>query len=148
MKAIFLCEKSDKIFRVFDEKTRARLKALTGIEERVYTKAELLQDPASFAEVETVFSTWNMPVMTEEEIKTCLPSLKCLFYGAGTVQKFARPFLACGVKVFSAWAANAVPVAEYTVAQIILANKGYFLTNRLYQRQMRKEAKVAFAGFS
>lgn len=146
MKAIFLCEKSDKIFRVFDEKTRARLKALTGIEERVYTKAELLQDPASFAEVETVFSTWNMPVMTEEEIKTCLPSLKCLFYGAGTVQKFARPFLARGVKVFSAWAANAVPVAEYTVAQIILANKGYFLTNRLYQKQMRKEAKVAFAG--
>ena len=68
MKAIFLCEKSDKIFRVFDEEIRARLKALTGIEERVYTKAELLQDPASFSEVETVFSTWNMPVMTEEEI--------------------------------------------------------------------------------
>ena len=146
MKAIFLCEKSDKIFRVFDEEIRARLKALTGIEERVYTKAELLQDPASFSEVETVFSTWNMPVMTEEEIKTCLPSLKCLFYGAGSVQKFARPFLACGVKVFSAWAANAVPVAEYTVAQIILANKGYFLTNRLYQKQLRKEAKAAFAG--
>ena len=28
--------------------------------------------------------------------------------------------------VFSAWAANAVPVAEYTLAQIILANKGFF----------------------
>ena len=31
---------------------------------------------------------------------------------AGTVQAFARPFLARGVQVFSAWAANAVPVAE------------------------------------
>lgn len=146
MKTIFLCEKSDKIFRVFDEETRKELNALTGIENRIYTKAELLADPAGFAEVETVFSTWGMPVMTEEEIKTCLPSLKAVFYGAGTVQKFARPFLTCGVKVFSAWAANAVPVAEYTVAQIILANKGYFLTNRLYQKQMRKEAKAAFAG--
>jgi len=51
-----------------------------------------------------------------------------VFYGAGTVQAFARPFLNCGVKVFSAWAANAVPVAEYTVAQIVLANKGFFRT--------------------
>ena len=29
-----------------------------------------------------------------------------------------------GVTVVSAWAANAVPVAEYTLAQILLANKG------------------------
>jgi len=70
--------------------------------------------------------------------------LKCVFYGAGTVQSFARPFLNCGVKVFSAWAANAVPVAEFTVAQIILANKGYFLTNRLYHAQGRRSADAAF----
>jgi len=70
--------------------------------------------------------------------------LKCVFYGAGTVQSFARPFLNCGVKVFSAWAANAVPVAEFTVAQIILANKGYFLTNRLYHAEGRRSASAAF----
>ena len=85
-----------------------------------------------------------MPEFTEDEIKLCFPSLKCVFYGAGSVQKFARPFLACGVKVFSAWAANAVPVAEFTVAQIILANKGYFLTNRLYHAEGRKSAGAAF----
>ena len=45
---------------------------------------------------------------------------------AGSVQYFARPFLNLGIKVFSAWAAKAVPVAEYTVAQIILAGKGFF----------------------
>ena len=145
-KVIFLCEKSDKIFRVFDGATRNELRALTGIEEKIYQKADVLENPAAFAAVETIFSTWGMPAFTEEEIRACFPSLKCVFYGAGTVQKFARPFLACGVKVFSAWAANAVPVAEMTVAQIILANKGYFLTNRLYQKQLRKEAKTAFAG--
>jgi phosphoglycerate dehydrogenase-like enzyme len=67
-----------------------------------------------------------------------------LFYGAGSVQQFARPFLACGVKVFSAWAANAVPVAEMTVAQIVLAGKGYFLTNRLYKEEGRRAAVSAF----
>jgi len=63
-----------------------------------------------------------MPEFTEDEIKTYLPNLKAIFYGAGSVQSFARPFLNCGVRIFSAWAANAIPVAEFTVAQIILAN--------------------------
>jgi phosphoglycerate dehydrogenase-like enzyme len=72
-----------------------------------------------------------MSVLSEEEIRAAFPSLKCVFYGAGTVQTFARPFLKCGVKVFSAWVANAVPVAEYTVSQILLANKGFFTTSRL-----------------
>jgi phosphoglycerate dehydrogenase-like enzyme len=84
-----------------------------------------------------------MPVLTEDEIKACLPRLKCLFYGAGTVRKFARPFLNCGVKVFSAWAANAVPVAEMTVAEIILANKGFFLTSRLFHADGKRVARDA-----
>ena len=42
-----------------------------------------------------------------------------------SVQSFARPYLRRGIRVFSAWAANAIPVAEYTTAQILLANKGF-----------------------
>jgi phosphoglycerate dehydrogenase-like enzyme len=52
--------------------------------------------------------------------------LEAVFYGAGSVRSFAKPFLEAGVKVISAWGANAIPVAEYTVAQILLANKGFF----------------------
>ena len=144
MRAIFLCEKKDKIFRVYDTETFFELQKLTNIEKKIYTKADVLFAPTLFSKVEFVFSTWGMPCFTEEEIKNCFPSLKCVFYGAGTVQSFARPFLNCGVKVFSAWAANAVPVAEFTVAQIILANKGYFLTNRLYHTKGSNAAKDAF----
>lgn len=139
MKAIFLCEKPDKIFSVFTDKTVGELQKLTNIEKKIYSKADVARDPALFSDVDIIFSTWGMPEFTEDEIKLCFPSLKCVFYGAGTVQSFARPFLNCGVKVFSAWAANAVPVAEFTVAQIILANKGYFLTNRLYHVEGRKK---------
>ena len=42
------------------------------------------------------------------------------------MQAFARPFLSCGVRVFSAWQANAVPVIEYATSQILLASKGFF----------------------
>jgi len=144
MKAIFLCEKTDRIFSVYDKKTVCALQALTGIEKKLYSKEDILRDPRLFSDVEWIFSTWGMPEFTEEEIKACFPSLQCVFYGAGTVQKFARPFLACDVKVFSAWAANAVPVAEMTVAQIILANKGYFLSGRTYHAKGNRAAKDVF----
>ena len=114
MKKIFVCEHKYDIKRVY------------GSDERFYNREEIVSNPDAFKDTEYIFSTWGMSELTADEIKTCLPNLKAVFYAAGTVQYFARPFLDCGVKVFSAWAANAVPVAEYTVAQIILANKGFF----------------------
>jgi phosphoglycerate dehydrogenase-like enzyme len=71
-----------------------------------------------------------MPVMTEEEIEKYFPKLEAVFYGAGSVQDFARPFLNRGIKVFSAWVANAVPVAEYTFSVMTLANTGFFTGHR------------------
>ena len=59
---------------------------------------------------EIAFSTWGMPQFTKEEIAEYMPDLKAVFYSAGTVQYFARPFLESGIKVYSAFAANAVPV--------------------------------------
>ena len=144
MKAIFLCEKSDKIFCVYDKNVLSELFQIVDIEKRVFTKADILSDPKSFCDVELIFSTWGMPKFTADEIRRYLPRLKWVFYGAGTVQSFAREFLECNVKVFSAWAANAVPVAEMTVSQIILANKGYFLTSRLFSTKGRNAAKQAF----
>ena len=137
MRGIFLCEKNDKIFNVYNDEIICELQKLTNVEKKIYTKADVVRESNVFSAVDVVFSTWGMPAFTEEEIRAYLPNLKCVFYGAGSVQKFARPFINCGVKVFSAWAANAIPVAEITVAQIILSNKGYFLTNRIY-REMGK----------
>ena len=144
MKSIFLCKNAYVCHRVYDEGVVSKLRGMTELDEAIYTKEDILSSADKFSEAEFVFSTWGMPIFSEEEIKKYLPNLKCVFYGAGTVQSFARPFLDCGVKVFSAWAANAVPVAEFTVAQIILSNKGYFLTNRLYHSSGNKAAKDAF----
>ncbi|MDF7809330.1 hydroxyacid dehydrogenase [Pontiellaceae bacterium B12219] len=81
--------------------------------------------------LEIIFSTWGMPPLTTRQIKK-LPNLKILFYAAGSVQRFAAPFLENGIRIVSAGAANSVPVAEFTQAQIILANKGYFRNIREY----------------
>jgi phosphoglycerate dehydrogenase-like enzyme len=55
-----------------------------------------------------------------------LPNLKAFFYAAGSVRAFARPLLDRGIIVVSAWAANAVPVSQFALAQILLSLKGYF----------------------
>ncbi len=93
-----------------------------------------LKENAGFlSDCEIAFATWGMPKFTKEEIKEYMPNLKAVFYSAGTVQYFARPFLESEVKVFSAFAANAVPVAEYAFAQITLASKGYFQAAKYYR---------------
>ena len=93
-KAIFLCNDASVIARVYDAQTRAAISSLCELDETVYSKADVLADPAFFCDVEIAFSSWQMPVFTEEEIRACFPSLKCVFYGAGSVQIFDRPFLA------------------------------------------------------
>lgn len=128
MKTAFLCTNKSSLEAVYPQNIIKELN-LTA-----YDKNDVVNNPALFSDTEYIFSTWGMPAFSEDEIKTLLPSLKAVFYAAGTVQSFARPFLNSGVKVFSSFAANAVPVAEYTVAQIVLANKGFFGSSLLSSR--------------
>ena len=124
MKSIFLTQKKENIKKVYHPDTISEIKKHTDIDDVCYTKEDVIK--GGFEDTEYIFSTWGMPEFTENEIDKHLPNLKCIFYSAGTVQYFARPFITKGIKVFSAWAANAVPVAEYTVAQIILSNKNFY----------------------
>ena len=122
MKKIYLCENENNIRDIYSKEVMEKLNCYNG----VFSYNAVKNSPELFADTEYIFSTWGMPAFSEEEIRKIFPNLKCVFYAAGSVQSFATPFLRCGVRVFSAWAANAVPVAEYTVSQILLANKGFF----------------------
>lgn len=141
MKAIFICDNKKKNAAVYSEEVIQRIAKIVELDRTVYSREEILSAPERFKDSEFILSTWGMPSFSTEEIKEIFPSLRCIFYSAGTVQSFARPFLECGVKVFSAWAANAVPVAEYTVAEIVLAGKGFYTHTYLMNGQKVKEAR-------
>ena len=146
MRAIFLCNRESDVRRVYHADTVARLQSLCELDDSIYASADLAEIPT---DTEIVFSTWGMPCLTEAQIRAYLPRLQAVFYAAGSVQAFARPLLASGVRVFSAWQANAVPVAEYTLAQILLANKGFFAQARLLSEQKLPESharKSAYLG--
>lgn len=127
MKTMVVCDRRDEALAVYAREQWERLAALSDLYPQVVSTDDLNADPAIAAEVECIFSTWGMPTrFTREDIPRFFPALKAVFYAAGTVQRFARPFLECGIMISSAWAANSIPVAEFTFAQIILALKGYF----------------------
>ena len=133
MKIALLGSDKLKFNFVFSDDVMGNLKQRGDISPELISKDNIETQNAFLAECEVAFSTWGMPNFTEDEIKKYMPKLKFLFYAAGSVQSFARPFLNCGVRVFSAFAANAVPVAEYTVSQIILAAKGFYQGSKRYR---------------
>ena len=140
MKSILLSDSVEQLHAVYAKKTVEFLQEQAGLDSACLTSEDIRRDPARYREVRYLFSTWGCPACSEEELAALLPSLECVFYAAGSVQSFARPYLRRGIRVFSAWAANAVPVAEYTTAQILLANKGFFAASRHYSRGDRSAA--------
>jgi phosphoglycerate dehydrogenase-like enzyme len=147
MKSIFLGD-ANAVKRVYSPSVIKELEEIAELySEKVYKKEDLTSGAFSAKDVQFIFTTWGMPAFTADEIKSLLPSLKAVFYGAGSVQGFARQFLECGIKVFSAWAANGVPVAEYTLAQILLANKGFYQSTHFKTREERHKAAIFSGSF-
>lgn len=132
MDKIFLCNNENDIKRVYDERVLSKL----GMTHEIYSQGNLKKNADKLKDVKYAFSTWGMTTLTESEIKSYLPSLEAVFYAAGTVGYFAEPFLKSGIRVFSAAYANGIPVAEYTVSQILLATKGYFQAEKFYHKNL------------
>jgi phosphoglycerate dehydrogenase-like enzyme len=83
------------------------------------------------AAADVLVGHWGCPTLTAEVMDRA-PRLRLFAYGAGTVKWQVTPAVfERGVVVTSAAAANAVPVAEYAVASILLAAKGVFLVREL-----------------
>ncbi len=145
-KAVFMGS-AHNISYVYSEKTLAALKGELEFAPFVSSVEDAREHRGELSDVSYIFSTWGMPYVSKEELAELFPSLKAVFYAAGSVQGFARPFIESGVKVFSAWAANAVPVAQFTAAEILLALKGFYQTlHRHGDTWKNRRAPIAYSG--
>jgi phosphoglycerate dehydrogenase-like enzyme len=120
-KSIFLGGQS--CCSVYSPAQIAELEKIAGLNAQIVTKDTFYD--YDLTDTEYIFSTWGM-LQFDEKMFAAMPKLKAVFYAAGATDRFALPFLERGIKVSSAWTANAIPVAEFTTAQIILALKDYF----------------------
>lgn len=125
--------------RLFTPVQRERLTALVDTDPALV--AHRLTDPApgvaaALAGAELLITCWGAPPLTAG-VLTAAPRLRAVVHAAGSVKHHITP--ACwerGVQVTSAAGANALPVAEYTLAAILFAGKNVLATSHRY-RQLR-----------
>lgn len=134
--AFFNNDSSKNIDYVYAGGRREKVAAITDLYHEVVSISNFEQHVDKLQDLEVIFSTWGMPALSEQQIDR-LPALKVVFYAAGATDGFARPFLKRNKIVVSAWLANAIPVAEFCVGQILLSCKGYF-RNTMDCRDPRK----------
>ncbi|MEE8245080.1 MAG: NAD(P)-dependent oxidoreductase, partial [Pseudomonadales bacterium] len=90
--------------------------------------------------VEVLITSWGCPRIDAESIDQ-LPRLKLIAHLAGSVKGFLDDVVwRRGILVTNAVAANAVPVAEFTLAAILFANKKVFQLNHFYTTHRENRA--------
>ncbi|MFD5536574.1 hydroxyacid dehydrogenase [Streptomyces sp. NPDC127079] len=80
----------------------------------------------ALARTEVLVTGWGCPVL-DTAVLDAAPALRAVLHAAGSVKGFTTPEVwRRGILVSSAAEANALPVAEYTLAMILLAGKDVF----------------------
>jgi len=99
---------------------------------RKLSSTELLND------VEVLVTGWGSHVI-DHDLRQKMPNLKLIAHLAGTVKNHVpQAIAASGVQLVSAASANARPVAEFTLAHILLHVKGIDDWRRLYRQDRSK----------
>jgi len=90
-------------------------------------------DRALLAQAQVLVTGWGCPMLTPDVLRSA-PHLKLIAHAAGTVKYTVDPTAyAMGIRVTHAAEANAVPVAEFTLAAILFANKRVFELRDVYR---------------
>lgn len=113
--------------QLFPEPLLRRLGAVVDIDPgTVIERFDGPEADEALAEVEVIVSGWGSPKLDEGVLERA-PRLRAVLHAAGSVKGHTSDALwARGIAVSSAAGANALPVAEYTLAAILLAGKGIF----------------------
>lgn len=130
--------------RVLDDETMARLGRICDV-----MSTEPLREFASpaarhiLAQVDILVSGWGCPHISADALAAA-PNLKLVAHAAGTVKSLIdRVAYERGVVVTNAVDANAVPVAEFTLAAIIMANKHVLAFRDLYRADRQRGSSHA-----
>ncbi|MCT9819176.1 hydroxyacid dehydrogenase [Microbacterium sp. W1N] len=132
-RAMIALEDAGLVGELFDEGSLARLERLVRLDARVATRSDPLPAGAT-ADTEILITGWGAPLLDAAALDA-LPRLRAVFHAAGSVKRVVSPALwHRGIRVSSCAAANAVPVAEYTLAMVLLSAKNTLEAAARYHR--------------
>jgi phosphoglycerate dehydrogenase-like enzyme len=116
----------DALASAYGDPVLARLKARAGAPLVIAPADTWRAHAQSLAEVEVIFSGWGAPRMDEDFLRH-VPRLQAVFYAGGSIRYFVtEAFWRRGIRLTTAQAINAIPVAEYTVAALSLGLKRFW----------------------
>jgi phosphoglycerate dehydrogenase-like enzyme len=131
--ALFLAP-PDVVERIYGPQQRQQIESLVNLRSPPLPVEETLARQDLLEQVEVIFSGWGAPKLDEPTLAR-MPRLRAFFYGAGSIRSFVTDaFWRRNIPICSAWAANALPVAEYTLGAILLSLKHVFW----YERKVRE----------
>jgi phosphoglycerate dehydrogenase-like enzyme len=135
---------ADKTRHVFDDEALSRLaRSCEIVRTAPLEEFSSAEARAVLGEIDILITGWGCPMVTGEVVKAA-PKLKLIAHAAGTV-KFTLDHAVydAGIRVTHAADANAVPVAEYTLASIIFANKRVFELRDRYRADPGRRSSYA-----
>lgn len=120
---------------VYSPADRERIAELVDIKEGlVLSRTNWRSHKEALIDTEFIFSGWKAPEF-DAEFMAAAPRLRAIFYAAGSVRYCtSEAFWARDIPITSSYAANAVPVAEYTVSVALLSLKQFWRTAALARR--------------
>ncbi len=109
---------------IFGEPERKEISKYADIYAPQLNIERLSADLSVLKDAEVIFSGWGCPVLTDE-ILNAAPNLKAIFYAAGSVKRIGNngELFDRGIRLTSSVLANAVPVAEFCLSQILFSLK-------------------------
>jgi len=124
-KALFILDAAS-VDVIYGPQDRSQLDQLADIYAPPQTRESIAANPELLADAEVIFSGWGAPLMNEAFLQAA-PNLRAVFYGAGSIDYCTtEAFWDRGVLLTSAQVGNAQPVAEYTLAVILLSLKNFW----------------------
>lgn len=123
MRAIYLLDRS-MYERIYPPQVRTEIERLLGYQPDYVDPALLRDDLSLLRETEIILSGWGGVTMDEQFMENA-PRLKAVFYGAGSIKSIVTDaFWNRNILITSSYAANAIPVADFSLSLILMALKG------------------------
>ncbi|WP_022882800.1 hydroxyacid dehydrogenase [Gryllotalpicola ginsengisoli] len=127
----------DEFEAQFDPTRLERLRTLARLPEPIWTdELDSAAIRPRLAGVEVLLTGWGAPLLDAERLAR-MPRLQAMIHCAGTIRPMVSDaFWARGIRASNVAEANAIPVAEYTLAAVIMAGKAApFLARGLRERR-------------
>ncbi|CAM3398339.1 hydroxyacid dehydrogenase [Isoptericola cucumis] len=132
--------------RLFAPEDLDRLRAVARVEDEVLHDLGSDASRTVLSRTDVLLTGWGCPPVTREVLQGA-PRLRAVVHAAGSVKHHLPPeFWVAGIPVSTAAGVNATPVAEYTVATVLLANKRVWPVAARYREHRRAEDWDALVG--